>query len=595
MKLFVNIFFLFLICLTFRPVHVRAQSLPVGTPGLEDFYRRAQLLGKIDSTISFTSRPFYPVEALGVSDPFNPVFGLRSEKVTSLTTLPVSPSPRLPISPSPRPPLSRLKSLLSHLPLHASLFKFELLPITWQQQFNTDHPYSLNDGAMIPARGYQTMISGGFFVKYGILSIRLQPEYVYAQNKNFQGFYNEQPDGVWAGYYGSMNNIDLPEKFGNGSYKKLFWGQSSIRLTYGCLSLGLSNENLWWGPGMRNSLLMGNSAPGFKHLTLNTVKPIRSKFGSFEGQLIAGRLETSGFPPTDTILNSKGRKYYIPKRDDWRYLNAVVISWQPKWVPGLFLGGTRSMIVYNQDIGNHIENFLSVITPLAKGSNYGENESARPNDQRLSVFSRWVLPKAKAELYVEYLREDHAFDLRDIILQIEHTHAYLFGLRKLFPLVKKDQFIQLNLELTKLEQTGTNPERPQGSIYLHYAGIPQGYTHLGQLLGAAIGPGSDMQSISVSWVKTFKTFGVEVERFIQNNDFHNTVIKDPRANWVDLGFSAFGNWDWKNLLVSAKLEMIKSYNYQHLYKPIETDNPTYWTPGVNVYNFQGNLSVSYRF
>jgi hypothetical protein len=51
----------------------------------------------------------------------------------------------------------------------------------------------------------------------------------------------------------------------NGPFNKAFWGQSSIRLTFGPASIGLSNENIWWGPGIRNSLIMSNNAPGFKH------------------------------------------------------------------------------------------------------------------------------------------------------------------------------------------------------------------------------------------------------------------------------------------------------------------------------------------
>jgi len=469
------------------------------------------------------------------------------------------------------------------------------LPFTFQQQFNTHHPYSLNDGAMIPARGYQTMISGGLYAQYGPLSIQLRPEYVYAENKSFQGFYKEQSDQVWAEYYTLNNVIDTPEKFGENAYKKLFWGQSSLRLTFGPVSLGISNENLWWGPGVRNSLVMSNSAPGFHYITLNTVKPIRTWIGSFEGQLIGGRLEDSGFTPPDTNRTYNGVKLYKPKRTDWRYINGLVISYQPKWVPGLFLGVTRSFITYYKDMGSSIKDFLPVITPLDKKANYGETESPFPNDQRASFFMRWLWLKTHAELYVEYFREDHAFDLRDMILQAEHTHAYLFGIRKMIPLNHyKNQFIQFNLEVTQLEQTTTNPARPSKYIYVHYAGIPQGYTNRGQLLGAGIGPGSNMQSISVSWVKGLKTIGLEFERLVQNNDFHNAVIKDPRAIWVDLGTSAFGDWNYKNLLFSAKLEFIKSLNYQHYYKPISDEFSALWKPR-NIINFQANIGVSYRF
>ncbi|MEP4375945.1 MAG: hypothetical protein ABJ333_12915, partial [Algoriphagus sp.] len=48
-----------------------AQTVPVGTPVLDDYLRRAQLLGLVDSASSFMIRPLYPVEAFGISYAFD--------------------------------------------------------------------------------------------------------------------------------------------------------------------------------------------------------------------------------------------------------------------------------------------------------------------------------------------------------------------------------------------------------------------------------------------------------------------------------------------------------------------------------------------
>jgi hypothetical protein len=559
-----------LILTALLPSRIAAQSLPVGTPVLEEAYRRAQLLGQADSNVSFMVRPIFPSICFKQKSVFDP-YGKTPDKhgqSTDGTLL-----------------FGKGKGVV------------QLLPISWQQQFNTHHPYSLNDGAMIPARGYQTIISGGIFTKFGPLSIQLYPEYVYAENKDFQGFYKEQSDAVWAGYYNVYNNIDLPEKFGNAPYQQLSWGQSSVRLTVGPLSLGLSNENLWWGPGIRNSFIQTNTAPGFKHFTFNTVRPIKTFLGAFEGQLICGRLENSGFAPPDTNRTYYGgAKLYNRKRTDWRYVNAVVVSYHPKWVPGLFLGVSRNFISYYKDMGNKVTDFLPVITPVAKKANYGENESPYPNDQRASVFVRWVWQKEQAEIYWEFGREDHSFDLRDFLVQPDHDHGYLFGVRKLFTLNKqKGQYIQVNAELTQLSLTSTNPERPEGEIYLHYAGVPQGYTNQGQLLGAGIGPGSNMQILGVHWVYSLKSIGIQVERYVHDNNFQINTIRDTRANWVDFSTAAIAAWDYGHFLFSFKFEVIRSYNYQYLYRPIARTPPFYWDPGRDIYNYQGNLGVSYRF
>ncbi|WP_163277304.1 capsule assembly Wzi family protein, partial [Enterobacter hormaechei] len=76
----------------------------------------------------------------------------------------------------------------------------------------------------------------------------------------------------------------------NQNIQRIRAGQSSFRLNYKVLSVGISSENLWWGPGIYNSLLMSNNAPGFWHLTFNSRKPLKTPIGDFEWQLIGGKL-----------------------------------------------------------------------------------------------------------------------------------------------------------------------------------------------------------------------------------------------------------------------------------------------------------------
>jgi len=563
-----NLFFKSVIIIfCFIGIESYTQSLPVGMPVLEDYYRRAQLLGKFDSSISFVIRPIFPLSFIGNSI-FDPDSTLIKERILSFD--------------------GRLKFGKKDRGL------VQLLPISWLNQFNSHHPEGINDGSMIPSRGYQTKISAGVYVKYGPLSIQLRPEFVYAQNKSFDGFPQNYISEIGIEFPNSpyyRNNIDLPERFGDGVYNKAFWGQSSIRLTFGSVSFGLSNENLWWGPGYRNSLLMTNSAPGFMHLTLNTVKPIKTFIGSFEGQIIAGRLEESGYAEN------------FP--DDWRYINAMVLSYNPKWVPGLFLGVIRSFEIYRGDMGTSFGDYLPVFIPLSKGAS-GTNEEVnlKRRNQLISVFMRWLFKESHGEIYFEYGRGDHSWDMRDFILEPSHSSAFVLGLRKLFSLNKqKETYLQLILEICNLTSNQTTINRFQGTAFgswYQHSSVKHGYTHQGQLLGAGIGPGSNMQTLNISWVKSIKQIGIQFERYVHNNDFWYNYIKDFRSNWVDISTTAFANWDYKNLLFTIKLKYIKSRNYQWLYEPPiheppYDENPSYWMPSDNTLNFHGQLGVMYRF
>lgn len=544
-----------------------AQSIPVGTPGLEDYYRRQQLLGKLDSSVSFSIRPLMPSVAFKVRNVFDPDSSLVNDGITKSS--------------------GPYRFANGH-------GEFQVLPFTWQNQFNSHHPYGWNDGAMIPARGYQTMVSGGFYAKIGPLTIQLRPEYVSAQNRAFDGFALDRSDAELNGYYNFANSLDAPERFGNGTYNKLFWGQSSIRLNAGPMSLGLSNENIWWGPGRRNSIMMTNNAAGFKHFTLNTLKPIRTPIGSFEMQIIAGKLENSGFTPLNVTANSVGKELFRPYNNDWRYLTGFNISYQPKWIPGLFLGFTRDFMSYHEDLDG-FKDYFPFFTPVQK-VNTGLEGDPFDRDQRLSFYARWLFPKAHAEVYFEYGVNDNAYNLRDFAGSPDHSRAYIFGFSKMVPLkYRKDQFIEVNAEINQMSQSVDRLVRPAGGFYQH-GGVRHGYTHLGQVLGAGIGSGGNLQSVDVSWVKGLKKIGLGFERFEHNADFYERSLSDLSGNsrrWVDFALSAQGAWTYKNLVFNAKLQAIKSLNYQWRLK--DSTPGKYYVPTNDVFNFHGELGFNYRF
>ena len=68
-----------LILTALLPSRIAAQSLPVGTPVLEEAYRRAQLLGQADSNVSFMVRPIFPSISFKQKSVFDP-YGKTPDK-----------------------------------------------------------------------------------------------------------------------------------------------------------------------------------------------------------------------------------------------------------------------------------------------------------------------------------------------------------------------------------------------------------------------------------------------------------------------------------------------------------------------------------
>ncbi|HEX5667890.1 MAG TPA: hypothetical protein VFX73_03740, partial [Chitinophagaceae bacterium] len=184
--------FCFLVFLNGGIVTGTAQSLPVGTPVFEDLYRIMQLKGERDSSTSFLVRPMHAAKTKEFDSLYHP-YGLLYKH-----------------------------SRGSDGHFFKDKGKFYALPLTLNQQYNTHHPYGWNDGAMIPAKGYQALFSAGVYASVGWLSVQLRPEFVFAENRDFAEFPVAHTDSVWKHYYGFLNSIDNPEKFGQGAYTKLF-------------------------------------------------------------------------------------------------------------------------------------------------------------------------------------------------------------------------------------------------------------------------------------------------------------------------------------------------------------------------------------
>lgn len=556
------------LAIIFLSLKVEAQSVRVETLGFDDYLRRSQLMGEVDSTVSFTIRP---LSASLFNEKNNRSFYLDSTNTV------------------------HNKILFKNLwPTKNNLGKFYLLPASVDFQINSHHPYGFNDGPMIPAKGIQTLLSGGFFVEYGPVSLQFKPEIVLAANSSFETLDRKHYDIIFSRYYDFYNNIDAPSRFGESGYSELFLGQSSLRLNHKGFSAGLSTENLWWGPGRKNSLLMSNNAPGFIHATINTIEPLKSPIGSFEAQLIGGRLLGTKYGVLEPEKDVFGNSLYLPKRDEPRYITGLALTWQPKWVKGLFLGLTKSEQLYRSDI-NKLSDILPFHSNVAKVE-ADQAINANTRDSHSSYFMRWLWQEERAELYFEFGRNNNMSDSRGLFLSPDRSRAYILGLRKIFPFNKsKGENFLVNIEVTQMQETHIEDVREGKSWYVHPY-VRHGYTHLGQVLGAGIGPGGNMQSLDVNWFKGLKQLGFQIERYVHNNDFYYFTFedsKDFRRHWTDLSLGVFGEWNYDKFIFNTTLTGIKSLNYQW-YLLQETGQP-YMTKGKDIINLHVKAGLSYHF
>lgn len=550
-----------------------AQTVPLGMPFFDDGLRRAQLMGKVDSTASFMIRPVHPQRALKAGSTWD------------------RDSVLYPGDTNVYGKYTKWSDAKQH-------FRVELLPVYIHLRNNGHHPYGWADGAMISAKGMQRYISGGVFMKYRWLEAQFRPEMVTAQNKSFQN-----PPF-------RSRSIDFPERMGQGEYKETFAGQSYVKLHVGPISAGYSTENIWWGAGQKNAIIMSNNAPGFGHYTLNTNKPIKTKFGMVEGQMVGGKLRHSGFkyplryngnwPPIaeDVVVDSAAPKFHT-------YFNGMMAVYQPKWTPGLSLGVTRIVQVSGEP--ESIMDYVRVLGLKANGEQTGSGGGLNRN-QLVSLSFRYFMPKSHAEFYGEMGREDWAWDFEDLMTRPLATTAWMAGFKKLQPMPGKDKWLEVMGEVTQIQATMDNFMQPSSllgySFYMHGNGV--GWTNRGQVMGAGIGPGSNMYTAGLKYLDGFKTYGIQLERVVYNEDLYygaidylylggtNPFFKDISKHFVDWGFLLSHHTSYGKLFVGYNLHLLRTYNFQWNYDP-DGKAGVFRFPGINLWSVNMEVSAVYRF
>ncbi|MDC1179703.1 capsule assembly Wzi family protein [Flavobacteriaceae bacterium] len=542
---------------------ILAQTINLNESFIQQNLRTAQLLGKFDSSVSFTSLPIHT--------------GIIGVKIDS--------------------------SLIGSNEYGATLKTFfgkhgklKILPLDFIMEYSSHHPYSRNNGSMIPNRGYQQLVSFGFHAELGPLSIQFKPEGVYAENRNFEGFPDSHYGITWARRYDLWNYIDMPERFGENAYKKSLFGQSSIRLNHNGLSLGLSSENIWWGPSIRNSIMMSNQAQGFNHITFNTTRPVKSPVGNFEWQVVTGRLEGSGFKPPQPDQTVGSTLLYFPKKDDWRYYQGLTFTYSPKWIDGLSLGFIRWVQMYAEFATANRDYFPVFDGLFRKNDKYGLTSDSLEGerDQGAGIFGRWVWQDAKAEIYGELNYNDAKYNLRDLILDTGHARAYTIGIHKVFQKTQTSKIYEFSWERTLMQQTSSRLLRDAGSWYRH-GSVRHGYTNNGEVMGAGIGPGSNSQYFEFAMIDKLDKYSIAFEVIDQDNDFFMYAFEDAldfRRYWKDFNVHFSVQKKIKNYWGRINVVYSRGLNYQW-----ELDDYTdpYYHAGTDVNNFHLNFNLTYHF
>jgi len=352
---------------------------------------------------------------------------------------------------------------------------------------NSALPYSLNDGSLWAGRGDNTITRMGFGVETGPVRLWVAPQLTTSTNERFQVIPYPQSNvplrSEWANpFHPPASSIDLPFRFGDQPLRRVDAGQSSLTVELPWISTGVATENISWGPGRWNSLVLSDNAAGFPHAFAQTREGVKTRIGRFDAQWILGQLRESDFFDYDSTNNI-------------RSLSGIVVVWTPALDTAFSIGMARTVMAPSTGRVISVRSAVDVFRKVGQPNTDPEFVARGPRpDQLISFFARWRLPKAGLDAYGEWARFAEPRSLRDLLEFPGHSQGYTLGVQWARPVSRIGTFT-LQAEGTNVEPDASIRVRPVATSYTSRA-MAQGYTHRGKSLGAGIGPGSSSQSLS---------------------------------------------------------------------------------------------------
>ena len=194
--------------------------------------------------------------------------------------------------------------------------------------YNSHRDFGFNDGALWQGKGFNNVTSVGIEWMNDWYSIRLYPEFWWAQNSAYDIVATSNSSGWGDPWSGTL--YDSLQRQGDQFIYNFDWGESDLRFYWqDYLTLGFTTEEVKIGSGRKNNILLGNNAGGFPHFDLGTYRPQDIwVLGEFEARFFWGTLNES--------------EYYNDDPDnDQAWFSGMTVGYAPSFIPGLTLGATH--------------------------------------------------------------------------------------------------------------------------------------------------------------------------------------------------------------------------------------------------------------
>lgn len=430
-----------------------------------------------------------------------------------------------------------------------------LLPAELNILGNSAYPRDWNDGVLWGGRGVNAAFTAGVGFRWGPLTTAVAPVIAWHSNADFERRVNtdtsrsEFATSFWSG-------IDRPDRFGDGSFARLDPGQSFARLDAGGFGVGISNENIRWGPSRRTPLLLSGTSAGFAHAFIESGRPLDIWIGDLEFQLFWGRLDESDYFDND-------------RDNDHRLAAGLLLALQPRILDGLTIGAARvEALTWWPEL-----TFEDLVLGPYRGLR--ENPAERGGDNQLiSLFFRLATAPGGLEAYGEWAREDHWGEWIELLRNLDSSQAWTLGLQKVVR--HGENALRIGLEVAHMTDGIPTAFTGRGflAFYTH-SSVTQGHSHRGQLLGAPLGSGGESVFAGGDYFWTGGRTSLSVERARYATDYYSVAFADrygAQARDTELTLRA-GHVLTVGAGLSLEGELGRSLRYNRAFLGLETLEP----------------------
>lgn len=355
--------------------------------------------------------------------------------------------------------------------------------------FSGGAPDARGDGAAFSGNGFDALLSAGLQGSFGRLHFSVLPELVFGSNGERQTFPSGDParDPFASPFYHGQFSADLPSRTGAGRYLRLAPGESGLWWTGQRAFVGLLSATPRWGPdAFGEGLVLGSSAPGLPRVEV--AYAWRPALGTVRVRWFGGVASES------------------PWFDDDHHNDSRVVA------------GARVEVARGAHIAVGAARTVMSAAGRAKGV-AALQPFTRGTDSTIEMLSAdLVLRDSRAGMMVwlELLRQAPLRNAGQFARQPTEGLALRGGLEQ--RLVRTDAAAWVGtLEFVRLNQSGARSDVIPNDLYTSPT-VTHGWTHLGQPLGAGLGPGGQRQFALLERRGAAWTLGAFAERVRWNGD-----------------------------------------------------------------------------